>query len=202
MSDISKFLNSFKDTELSRSTNYVVDIYPNTNFSLENPLSAANFGISQMQERLRLRCESAQLPSRTFSLVQQKTYGPIRSFPVQNSYENVTFSFICSDDMKEKKFFDSWMEFISKSFYTPTTITGAVNTLLNPRINFDFEYRDNYVTSIYVRQQDLEAKDVYVVELLEAYPISVNQVDLSWGNLDVVNKIQVTFNYRNYNRTL
>lgn len=202
MSNISTFLDSFKNTELSRSTNYVVDIYPNFNASLENPLSTVNFTLNQMQERLRLRCESAQLPSRTFSLVQQKTYGPIRSFPVQNSYENVTFSFICSDDMKEKMFFDSWMEFVSKSDYTPTNLPGIVNAITNPRINFDFEYRDNYVTSIYVRQQNLQAKDVYVVELLEAYPISVNQVDLSWGNLDVVNKLQVTFSYRNFNRTL
>lgn len=182
MANISTFINSFRDTELARPTNFNVVIpIP---FGLSTIFSATD---------LSLRCDSAQLPTRTFSLVEQKTYGPVRFFPVQNAYENVTLSFICSDNMIEKSFFDNWMNIISVSTRTVT------NTMRN-RAYFDFEYKDSYAVPIIITQQNLSGGDSYKVSLMEAFPISVNQMDLNWSSIDMVHKLSVTFNYRYFER--
>lgn len=189
MQDISTFINSFKNTELARPTNFDVSIRIPTELSL----SYVTFGTN-----LQLRCEAAQFPTRTFAMVEQKTYGPIRFFPIQSSFENLTLTFLCSDNMIEKKFFDNWMNYIS-----PVTknIANPVN-IINNRAYYDFQYKDDYQTEITITQNDLTGKPSYAIQLIEAFPVSVNQLDLNWSYVDTVHKVSVTFSYRTFETIL
>jgi hypothetical protein len=127
--------------------------------------------------QLSYRCESAQLPSRTFATVEQK-FGsnPTLKFPMHSSYNDLSLSFIISGDMGEKNFFDVWME------------------LINPSASFDFNYKNNFVSTIFVTQYDFSDKPTYTAQFFNAYPISVNQMDLDWAN-ESVHKLTVDFAY-------
>lgn len=184
--NIKEFLDSFKNTELARPSNFEVEI----------PIPTFLLNLTQEIGNMSFRCESAQLPTRTFSLVEQKTYGPVRFFPVQNSYENINLTFLCSDNMIEKSFFDNWMNFISVSYRNSTVDLFNVNS----RLYFDFEYKDNYQQTITIKQKDVTGKSSYEIRLIEAYPISVNQLDLDWASVDNVHKLSVVFNYRYFER--
>jgi hypothetical protein len=171
VANISEFLNSFPK-EVARPYNFTVNI--------TGPI------ISPFDTRsLSFRCEGSELPSRTFSLVEQKTYGPVQYFPVQNFYEKVNLTFICSDDMREKELFDSWMDIMSNA---------ATNT--PEGVQFDFEYKDNYRGTVEIIQYDLAGKESYKARLFEAFPISVHPMKLDWAAANEVHKLMVTFAYR------
>jgi len=170
--DISKFITSF-NKETARVANFeaLISVPP------EVPYSGG------MQE-LRLRCEATELPGRTFATVDQKTYGPIEVFPVQNYFDKINLTFICSDDMRERNFFDRWMEYISNS------------TAQNKGVSFDFRYKDNYQTDIIIVQYNLTGSPSYSIKLDRAFPVAINGMPLSWDAQNTIQKVPVTFAYR------
>lgn len=176
MANINDFIASFKDTELARPCNYTV--------WFNRPGS----------DILDFRCEAAELPQRAFSVVEQKTYGPIELFPVHTFYNRINLTFLCSDNMKEKDYFDAWMDSVAKGTYkTNTSLSTA---------KFDLAYRQDrngnqtYATDIHVDQYNLEGNKSYGVILKEAFPISVHTMGLSWNAQNDIHKIIVTFGYR------
>lgn len=162
---INSFVSSFSN-ELSRPSKFDVTIIP-----ISNKINPA------ILRQLTLRCETAELPGRTFGTVDQK-FGsnPTLKFPIHSSYNDLTLNFIVSGDMSEKLFFDSWMESI------------------NPTLTFDFNYKENYQATIYINQYDLANKQTYQCILYNAYPIVVNQLDLDWST-DSFHKLSVVFSY-------
>jgi len=198
---ITNFIGSLT-TDLARPCNFDVTIVPNVNllsklFSLNIKGIFSLFTLAQSRS-LSLRCEQAELPSRTFALVDQKTYGPVEFFPVQNSYDKVNFIFMCSDTMSEKAFFDGWMELICLS----SPILGPLDNLLalggfsTGGVNFDFEYKSTYETPITVTQYSVTGVPTYRCILNGAFPVSVNQLPLAWREQNSYNRLVVTFAYR------
>ena len=165
-STIQEFLSSFT-TDLARPNKFDVLI----------PLPQNVWDIRTSPQQLALRCENAELPSRTMGTVEQK-FGsnPSQKFPYHTAYNDMTLTFIVSDDMSEKIVFDNWLEYI------------------NPTSTFDFNYKDNYSTTITITQYDVKNEQSYAVTLIKAYPISVNQLDLDWSS-EEHHKLTVVFAY-------
>jgi hypothetical protein len=164
------FISSF-NTDLARPNRFEV-LIPNP------PAGIPDFG--NFTERLTFRCENADLPSRTFATTEQK-FGsaPVEKYPYQTSYNETNLTFIVSDDMLERKFFDGWLN------------------LINPTNTYNFAYRDTYATSITVRQFNLMNDITYSVELFNAYPVTVNQLDLDWSS-DGHHKLTVVIAYTHW----
>ena len=131
---------------------------------------------SSNRERFTFRCESAELPGRSLMTHDQKTYGPIEKYPYMNTYTDIDMTFIVDDDMSQKVFFDAWMNYI------------------NPLYNNNMRYKGDYSTVITVNQYDVTNNISYSVNLYDAYPISMNQMDLDWS-ADGYHKLNVTFAY-------
>jgi len=168
MPSITQFRNSFT-SDIARPKLFDVTLTPPT--GLQDYIKTAR--------NLTFRCESTQFPSRTFATTEQK-FGsnPTEKHAYHTTYNDIEMSFIVSEDMSEKKFFDAWMN------------------LINPTASFDFNYRDDYITDFYVFQYDgTQTVRTYSIALLDAFPISVNQLDLDWSN-DNFHKLSVTFAYR------
>jgi hypothetical protein len=166
-SNINDFVSSFKK-----------DVARPNRFDVTIPAPIPLIQYLSTSRNLSLRCENAQLPSRTFATADQK-FGsnPIEKHAYQSNYNESEMTFIVSDDMSEKIFFDAWMEYI------------------NPTITFDFNFRNDYISTLQVNQYDLENNLVYSVNLIDAFPIAVNQLDLDWSN-DGYHKLTVVFAYR------
>jgi hypothetical protein len=163
--NINDFKSSF-NKDIARTNKFDVNI--NIPLTLIPYVSSA--------KSLKYRCENAQLPGRTFATTEQKTYGPIEKFPYLTSYNDIDLTFIIEDDMNQKVFFDAWLNYI------------------NPQYNNNFRYKSDYSTVITINQYDVTNELSYSVDLIDAYPISMNQMDLSWGD-DGYHKLSVTFAY-------
>lgn len=163
--NISEFKSSFRQ-ELARTSKFDV--------SIPVPLTLIPYVASA--KSLNYRCENANLPGRTLATAEQRTYGPIEKYPYLNTYADITLTFMIEDDMNQKVFFDAWLNYI------------------NPLYNNNFRYKSDYATVITVNQYDVTNKLSYSCNLYDAYPISINQLDLDWAT-DGYHKLAVTFAY-------
>jgi len=162
---ITEFISSFS-TDIARPNKFDVSI----------PIPLPLILYRNTAQQLKFRCESASLPGRTLQTVDQKIYNIVEKFPYATTYNDIDLTFIVSDSMEEKEFFDAWLEFI------------------NPSTNFNVKYKGDYTTSVTITQYDVRNQSSYAVELIDAFPVSVNQLDLDWQN-DGHHKLVVTFAY-------
>jgi len=163
--NINDFKSSFRK-DLSRPHKFDVNI----------PIPLTLIPYIKSAKSLTYRCENANLPGRTFATAEQKTYGPIEKYPYLNTYTDIDMTFIVDDDMTQKIFFDAWLNYI------------------NPLYNNNMRYKGDYSTVITVNQYDVTNQISYSVNLYDAYPISINQMDLDWSS-DGYHKLNVTFAY-------
>ena len=128
-------------------------------------------------KQLQMRCEATELPGRTFMTAERKMgSAPIQKMPYYSQYNDISLTFIVSDDMAEKIFFDTWME------------------VINPTTNFNFKYQSDYAVDLSINQYDVTNNLTYVSTLVNAYPVAVNQLDMNWGSSDY-HKLTVVFAY-------
>ena len=162
---ISEFKSSFS-RDVARTNRFDVNI--NIPFVMLPYISSAR--------SLNYRCENANLPGRTLATTEQKTYGPIEKYPYLSTYNDMDLTFIVDDDMSQKLFFDGWLNYI------------------NPQYNNNIRFKGDYATIITINQYDVTNTLSYSVNLYDAYPISMNQLDLDWAG-DGHHKLVVTFAY-------
>lgn len=161
-------LNEFKSS-------FTTDLAKANRFDVSIPIPLVLIPYRNIARTLSLRCESTNLPSRTFSTTEQK-FGsnPVEKYPYMSNYNDVEMTFIVSGNMEEKKFFDAWMEYI------------------NPTYKYDFRYKTDYISTLQINQYDELNNLTYSVNIIDAYPIAVNQMDLNWGSTDY-HKLTVVF---------
>ena len=138
---------------------------------------------ASMSRYLALQCENAELPGKTLATADVKIYGPTFKVPYQTQYTDTTLTFLCTNEFYERKLFDRWIEAIM-----PTDTN-------NLRYAKDNETR--YLTNIKIIQYDEFIKQIYAVELIDAFPIGVASQQVSWQD-DGVHRLSIQFAYQKY----
>ena len=161
-------------------SSFDVDLAKPSRFDVTIPIPLSLGFLISSARSLSFRCESAQLPGRTFETATKKMgSAPVEYFPYHTNYQMSTMTFIVTSDMNEKVFFDSWME------------------LINPTTDYNFQYKNNYAVDISVNQYNNQNQLTYSCNLVEAFPIDVNQLDLDWST-DSYHKLNVVFAYKQW----
>jgi hypothetical protein len=132
---------------------------------------------------LALQCEAAELPGKTMTTADVKIYGPTFKVPYQTQYSDTSLTFLCTNEFYERKLFDRWMEAIHPS---------DTNNLRFPKGD-----KSRYLTNIKIIQYDDFIKQIYAVELIDAFPIGVAPQSLSWAD-DGFHRLSVSFAYQKY----
>ena len=133
---------------------------------------------------LSLQCESAELPGYTINTVESKIFGAATFVAAGAAYNDITLTFICTNEFWEKKFFDTWMDAIM------------------PKNSYLLGYKEEYQTTIDIIQyadfaKDEKAKEplkIFTCRLLNAYPVSAAPLQLNWAG-DDIHRLAVTFKY-------
>jgi hypothetical protein len=136
-----------------------------------------------MTRYLALQCETAELPGKTIQTEDVKIYGPIFKVPYQTQYAETSLTFLCTNEFYERKLFDRWMEAIM-----PTD----TNNLRFPR-----GQNSRYLTQITITQFDDLIKQIYAVNLIDAFPIGIAAQPLSWSE-EGFHRLTVQFAYQRF----
>lgn len=158
-------------------SSFTKDLARPSRFDVNIPIPLTLIPYVNSARSLTYRCETAQLPGRTFGTAQQKIgSNPIEKYPNLTTFTDIDLTFIVDDDMSQRVFFDAWLNFI------------------NPQYNYNFRYKGDYATTITINQYDVTNSLSYSVDLIDAFPLSMNQLDLDWSS-DGNHKLSVTFAY-------
>jgi len=130
---------------------------------------------------LALQCETAELPGRTIQAQDVKIYGPTFKVPFQTQFEPTTLTFICTNEFYERKLFDNWL--------------NCIMPLDTNNLRYSKGTETRYLTNIKIVQYDDFIKQIYAVELMDAFPIGVATQPLSWGE-DGFHRVSIQFAYQ------
>lgn len=148
--------------------------------------------------------ESVSIPGRQLLSTEHRIFGTVRKMPYGVLYEDLTATFICTNSMIERTFFDVWQQLI-----------------ISPGSQY-MEFYENYVGSVVIQkvsnlgtvenksQKDNKNQDpppykkfeklaTYVLQ--EAYPISIQSQELSYSDGDYL-KLTVQFAYSKWKSVL
>ena len=126
---------------------------------------------------LGLFCQSATMPTRT---IETTDYATIRQgYKVPNGYSNepITCTFLLGADYFPKTLFDKW-----------------ISLTVDP-VTYRIKYAADYCSDIRIYQLDDMLNRIYGVQLIDAFPTTLNPIELNMGNTDQVHLLNVTFAY-------
>ena len=146
-------------------------------------------GIASRQ--ISMLAESTSIPGRQLATQEHQIFGTIRKMPYGVVYDDFTVTFMCTNSMLERTFFDIWHQFI-----------------ISPGSQY-MEYYTDYVSTISIQKIDNSLDPISSVgsmistyTLEEAYPVSIQTQELSYGSTDEYLKLTVQFAYSKWKCTL
>ena len=141
---------------------------------------------------LSMRADTVNIPGRTISTLEHRftNYGPLQKIPYSQVYGDLNLSFLMSEDLREKDYFERWHDNMVN--------TGAYDTSGNGRYSqFNTKYYEGYVGTIEIRQYGPDGDIRTIHKINDAYPVLIGEVGMDWGSGDLM-KLQVTFAFKNY----
>ena len=130
--------------------------------------------------QLNLMCDQASLAGRNVQAILDLQYG-IRRQVVYNApeYTPLSLSFICTDNMEEKRILDKWN-----------------NKCVDVEGGFQVEYYDYYVGHLDVYVLDRSGKNrTYQMHYHEVYPKTVTAVELNHGTTNATLRVTAELQY-------
>ena len=132
------------------------------------------------RKQLNLMCDQVSLAGRDVQAVLDLQYG-IRRQVVYNApaYTPLSVSFICTDNMEEKRILDVWN-----------------NRCVNTTKGFDVAYYDDYVGHLDVYVLDRSGKKrTYHMHYHEVYPKTVTAVEMNHGTTNATMRVTAEIQY-------
>jgi hypothetical protein len=150
-----------------------------------------------LDQGMRFRIESLNMPGRTLTTLDQQYHGPVRAIPYRFTVQPVTITVILSRDMRERELFMRWQDYFIGHYRT--NYRG-----INSPGMFDTKYYDDGIGEMHIWQwgypvdatgDNVEPIVQNEIKLMECYPLSVNDIAMSWND-EGYSKLQVEMKYR------
>jgi hypothetical protein len=154
------------------------------------PLEALGVRLSNIPN-FSFRCEKAELPGRTLATIDDSGAGPTLKLPYDITYNDMTISVICSQDMKEREFFETWMDAIVHPGNSDTSYPSGL-----------ISYHSNYARGVKmeISQLDDAGRSLYTYTLQDVFPIALTSMNATWEETNTYQRFGVTLSYRYHTR--
>lgn len=129
---------------------------------------------------ISLLCENVTLPGRQITTLDYQAEKQAVKIPYSFINEDVTCSFLLTNDYYMKTVFDSWLESVFDS--------GSYRA----------KFKEDFTSDVVIQQLNEKNIPVYGVRLEKAFPTTVTGITLDNNSESAVQKINVTFSYDNY----
>lgn len=129
---------------------------------------------------ISLLCENVTLPGRNVSTLDYIAEKQAIKVPYTFLNEDVTCTFLLTNDYYMKTLFDNWLE---KVFDTD---------------KYHAKFKTDFTSDVIIQQLNSKNVPVYGVRLEKAFPTTVAGITLDNNSESAVQKMTVTFSYDNY----
>ena len=191
MSDIDKLKSTIsKKGGIARANRFrVIFTPPKTsllNLNLETVISSAisgNFTAKNLINDPRdidMLCDSVTIPGKQISTIDYQAQRESIKIPYGTIHDDVTLSFILTNDYYMKTVFDNW-----------------INNIVN-NSTYTVAYKRDITTDVIIQQLDEKNTPIYGVKLRGAFPTTMNEIVLSNESENTIQKLNVSFSYDKY----
>ena len=136
--------------------------------------------VSPNQFLINAFCESVSIPGRSITTTEHGTIRQATKRPYSFINDDVSFTFLVTNDFYMKNIFDKWMKHVINDE------TGAIY------------YKNQYVSDMTITVLDTKHDMIYKCQLKNAYPIGIQAIELSNAAQDQLIKVTVTMTYDNF----
>ena len=144
------------------------------------------------EETYDFLCSQASLPGSTFDMaeISGDRQGVLERFPIRRIYSDFDLTFYVDKEYDLIYFFENWIAFIVNE----SGLKEAEKENYSYRVNFPNEYK----TDIFIRkfERDYDGRNLEY-KFLNAYPISIDQMDVSYDASELL-LCRVNFNFSRY----
>ena len=136
---------------------------------------------------LQFLCENVALPTKSISANEKFIHGVAYQMPYRQAFQELSLTFLLTDDMSQKKFFDQWQ-----------------NKIISPSTG-NMGFHNEYTCTILIRKHGKLSLDFgngsstpYEITLIKAWPSIVAEVQLSHGGGNEIARLPVTMQYQRW----
>ena len=184
--NVSGFTSTINEIGLANPNKFMVEI------AFPSNLEGTDGGAHPLKQEaatllnLNIMCETISFQGRGVQTILDLQYGLRREIAYNAPvYQPITISFLCSRELKEKQLLDKWNNYIVPN---------------KDGKGFDVAYYKDYVGKLTVTLLDSDGKTPkYTQEYIEAYPKTVNAVELNHSTTNSVARVTVDFQYAYWN---
>lgn len=175
-------LSSVNDISIPGINIPVGDLNIGANLNLP-PLGYFIQNIGGRLTQMELFCVTASIPSRDVQSVNDDYHGATRKIGWKHLYADFTTEYYCSEDLKERDFFEGWQNIIFNRD------TGSVG------------YYEDYASTVELLKYDYGFNRIQArYKFLEAYPTNVGEQAFSYDGTDEITRLTITWAFRQYER--
>jgi hypothetical protein len=148
---------------------------------------------SETERMMTFRAESVKVPGIALQStdINRYGYGPMQKMPFNAAFTPNSVTFISDKNGEIYKYFYAW---IANIFNFSGTTSGSTNIGASYRV----EHKDYYTTDLHVYVFDNFGNLVKDIVMYRAFPESMNEITLGWGDNNALMKVTVTFSYRDW----
>ena len=202
--NIKDFKSQIEKTGVLQTNKYDVTITLPPGLGAKSIIAAngSTVGVANEGTRdLNYRCINASLPGivmRT-SDVNRFGLGINEKMPYSANYTDVSLTFLMDKSGAAYKFWYAWFNYIFgfNGEETNSNVYGTLGTN-NDRSFYTTEYKDNYAGTVTIKVYDNFGEVSLVTSLLKAYPVSINDVALSWSDNNNLIKLTTNLTFREW----
>ena len=191
--DINNFRTELNNFGALPTHSYLVRFAP---FKPSGLTRALNSYTTINKDKLIMRCDNAILPG--VSLIKEEAirrygYGPTETVPYNVNFGDFTLQWIVDSNSEIVDFFNKWINLIvnhDSRGGADMTSTGEFNNYQPYEVGFKDDYSNSKV-SVFVYDRQLNTTIEY--SIFDAFPISIQSINLAWGDENQMLKYNVTF---------
>lgn len=129
--------------------------------------------------------------------VQRYGIGISQKMPYNAGFTDNVITFVSDRYGDLWQYFYQWIRGIFGFAGLDNIKNGATN-FYNSEATYTMEYKQNYSVTISVTIYDQSGYEVQIINLYNAYPISMNDTQLSWDDKEGLYKITLGINFRDF----
>lgn len=196
MFNVSEYKSYLTKTGTLPTNRFYVEIpVPRVLFNSEVVVNNTRRSMPAFGKDMSFRAESIRAPGVSLNISNVNRYGigPIQKFPYNANFTDTSITFLADKESLVWIFFYNWLNNIFS--YSHDDSPSA--DYLRYRSNYMVDYAVDTKIHVY----DYDGKLSTSVELIDSYPISMNDINLSWGDNNQLMKVTVTFAFRHWRIT-
>lgn len=174
---IDAFMAKIRNDGFANPSRYTVEIY---RASINNNTIGPPQNLLGQTQDVMLNCEIVSIPGINLLSGERRYYGPTVKMPYGVLYTDLQLSFYCSEDHRERLYFENW-----------------INSIVDP-VTRDVKFLDDYAANMTVTNYNNSNKVSLKADITKAFPISITPIDLGYSSTQQVEKIMVSMAYQRY----